>query len=823
MKWPLAFLACLLALGPSWAARPVEYARDVQPILAQHCYACHGPAKQKSGLRLDSVAAALEGGDSGPVIVPGRSARSRLIQAVAGTSKEVPAMPPKKPGLAAAQVALLAAWIDQGARGPVGETAVKPAGKSTHWSFQPVRRPPVPAVKNPAWVRNPIDCFVLARLEKEGIAPSPEADRPTLIRRLSLDLRGLPPSPREVAEFLADRRPDAYERLVDRLLASPHYGERWGRHWLDLARYADSNGFNIDNPRSIWKYRDWVIAALNRDLPFDQFTIEQLAGDLLPSATLDQKIATGFHRNTLLNQEGGIDVEQFRVESVVDRVNTTGAVWLGLTIGCAQCHNHKFDPFSQKEYYQLYAFLNNADEPEMPLATPEQAQALKRIRAEVAAVKKLLAAHDKAFLALQPEWEKSLDPEARAGLPADLQAALAVPAQKRNPAQKKLVLKHYLKTDTFRPVFVKRLAELKTSEPVVVTTLVMKERAKPRETYVQIGGDFLRKGARVSANVPAVLPPLPAAKDPSRLDLARWLVDPKNPLTPRVIVNRYWQHYFGTGLVETENDFGTQGTPPTHPELLDWLASEFMGRRWGVKAMHRLIVTSATYRQSSRSRPDLAVKDPRNKLLARQSRLRLEAEAVRDAALAASGLLCHRIGGPSVFPPQPDGVFHFTQIPRTWKASTGPDRYRRGLYTYFWRSAPHPALTVFDAPDSTTTCTRRNRSNTPLQALTLLNDQAFLEFAQGLAGRVLREAPADDGQRLRYAFRLCLARSPRPAEERLLARLLARQRAELRAAPEDARKLVPAGLPPDTDVPRLAAWTMVARALLNVDEFITRE
>jgi hypothetical protein len=800
----------------------VEYVRDVQPILAQRCYSCHGPQKQKSGLRLDTVAGLLEGGDSGPAIVPGKSSQSRLIKAVCGL-EDVPAMPPKGERLGAAQVALLRAWIDQGARGPASDVADRTARRSRHWSFQRLRRPPVPEVKNPAWVRNPIDRFILARLEKEGLAPSAEASRTTLIRRLSLDLRGLPPSLAEVDAFLADERPDAYERLVDRLLASPHYGERWGRHWLDLARYADSNGFNIDNPRSIWKYRDWVIAALNRDLPFDQFTVEQIAGDLLPSATLEQKIATGFHRNTLLNQEGGIDVEQFRVESIVDRVNTTGSVFLGLTVGCAQCHNHKFDPISQREYYQLFAFLNNADEPTLALGTPEESARHAALLAQLKVVQQELDVYIEGLYPQQLVWEKSLTTEARNKFKPAVRAALRIPAEKRSDVDKAVVRKVFLPTDAGYRERQRTVQQIRARMPKVPTTLVMRERAQPRATHVHRGGDFLRKGARVFPGVPAVLHPLPPSAAPNRLTLARWLVDPQNPLTPRVTVNRFWQHFFGTGLVETENDFGTQGARPTHPELLDWLAAEFIAGKWGLKGMHRLIVTSATYRQSSRVRSDLAGKDPRNKLLARQSRLRLEAEMVRDVSLAAGGLLCRKVGGPSVFPPQPGGVFRFTQIPREWRSSTGPDRYRRGLYTYFWRSAPHPALTVFDAPDSTTTCTRRNRSNTPLQALTLLNDQAFLEFAQALAGRALREVPADDAERLRHVFRLCLARRPGAREEERLTRLLARQSAELAAAPEEARRLVPEKLPPQTDVGRLAAWTMVARVLLNLDEFITRE
>jgi mono/diheme cytochrome c family protein len=818
----------LLSPAQPGAAGPVDYVRDVKPIFARHCAACHGPDKQRAGLRLDTAAAVLRGGNSGPAVVSGKSADSLLVHAVTGTRGAKP-MPPKEPRLTPQQIDLLKRWIDQGAPVPAAELAASARPASRHWAFRKPVRPAEPAVKDIAWVRNPIDRFVLARLEKEGIAPSPEADRITLLRRVSLDLLGLPPSPRDVDEFLNDPCPDAYERLVDRLLASPHYGERWGRHWLDAARYADSNGYSIDAPRSIWKYRDWVIAALNRDLPFDRFTTEQLAGDLLPNATPDQKIATGFHRNTSINEEGGINLEQFRIESVVDRVNTTGTVWLGLTVGCCQCHDHKFDPLSQREYYQLFAFLNNVDEPNLELLTPEQAKTREQVRARVAALEKQRQALDPYTPEREDRWEKSLSPEARLKLPKNIQAILDIPENGRVPKQKQTLTAYYRQLDLarhavggladplpflsaahaatarFRFAVDRQIAALKKKEPAVVTTMVVQERKTPRTTTVLLGGDFTRPGAAVTPGVPAVLHPITAHGTPpgnlNRLDLARWLVSPENPLMARVIVNRFWQAYFGTGLVETDNDFGTQGTPPSHPELLDWLATEFQRQGWSMKAMHRLIVTSATYRQASRHRPELAALDPRNRLLARQTRLRLEAEIVRDAALTATGLLTPAVGGPSVYPPQPEGVYRFTQVPRDWKASEGPARYRRGMYTFFWRSAPHPGLIVFDAPESVATCTRRNRSNTPLQALTLLNDQAFYEFARALAARVLREAKPTDAERLRHAFRLCLARPPSAAEANRLRELFAEQ----------------------GDVPAQEVWTAVARVLLNLDEFITRE
>ncbi len=829
---------CLAILWPAClcAAEPVDYGRDVRPILTKHCTSCHGAQKQRSGLRLDSVRATRAGGNSGPAVIPGKSGESRLIQAVSGGNDEIPAMPPKGPRLSAGEIARLRAWIDGGAAIPDSETAKQTErGASKHWAFQPIRRPAEPAVKNASWCRNAIDCFVLARLEKEGIAPSPEADRATLLRRVSFDLTGLPPSPPEIDDFLADRRPDAYERAVERLLASPHYGERWGRHWLDLARYADSNGYSIDAPRSIWKYRDWVLDAINRDKPFDQFVIEQLAGDLLPPRIppgtggdmggVEQRIASGFHRNTQINEEGGIDLEQFRVESIVDRTNTTGTVFLGLTIGCCQCHDHKFDPLSQREFYQLFAFFNSCDEPSLELPTPEQIRKRSEVRAGIAALQKRLSALDTATPERVAAWEGGLTPPARAMLPARVRTVLAIAVNGRSDRQQQLVIAAYRNAEQVRHAvgglgqplnylaaahvqamttqreLVQRMAALQKEMPVIPTTLVLKERPTPRPTYIHLGGDFLRKGAAVTPDVPRVLPALSHKNRPTRLDLARWLVDGRNPLTVRVAMNRFWQKYFGLGIVETENDFGTQGTPPSHPELLDWLASEFMARGWSMRAMHRLIVTSATYRQSSRNRPELATIDARNRLLARQNRLRLDAEVVRDVALASSGLLTRTVGGPSVFPPQPNGVYAFTQIPRNWTANSGPDRYRRGLYTYFWRSAPHPDLTVFDAPDALSACTRRNRSNTPLQALTLLNDEGFFEIARALAARVCRDCRAGDEERIDYAFRLCLGRQPSSRERQALERLLHQQ---------DQTKA-------------LDTWTSLARVLLNLDEFITRE
>jgi hypothetical protein len=745
------------------------------------------------------------------------------------------------------------------ARDPLPET---PQAASRHWAFIAPAPVQPPQVKHAGWVRNPIDNFILARLEKEQIRVSPEADRVTLLRRLSLDLIGLPPTVAEVAAFVEDRSHDAYERQVERLLASPQFGERWGRHWLDVARYADSNGYSIDAPRSVWKYRDWVIGALNRDLPFDQFVIDQLAGDLLPAATLDQKIATGFHRNTQINQEGGIDPEQFRVESVIDRVNTTGTAFLGLTIGCAQCHDHKFDPITQADYYRLLAFFNNAMDdghgkgaPEGMLEVPGEFEDAGDLQKQLEEAEADLDRYVSTYAHAIVNWEKSLTSDQREKLASDARQGLALPWEQRKIAQKRAAYAAFRPEDSEFNSRHSRFVKLEKREPKPVTTLVMAERTEPRESFVFLKGDFTRKGQSVTPGVPAVLhslvPLLPGTSPtPSRLDLAGWIVDRKNPLTARVAVNRIWQEYFGRGLVETENDFGTQGSPPTHPELLDWLANEFMaptvavegGRSsietaggstprphhasqksqpWSLKHLHRLIVTSATYRQSSRARLDLASIDPDNKLLARQTRLRLGAEVVRDVCLRVSGLLVERVGGPSVFPPQPDGVMKLGQLKREWNVSTGADRYRRGMYTFWWRATPYPALAVFDAPDAFSVCTRRLRSDTPLQALTLLNDETFVECARALAARVLRQGPKSETGRLELAFRLCLARAPVKSERNSLLDLL---RSELAAEARTLRDTTgQSNTKADGGVQQLAAWTAVSRVLLNLDETITRE
>jgi mono/diheme cytochrome c family protein len=756
--------------------RKIDFVKDIQPIFAQHCYACHGPEKQESGFRLDVRKRALAGGDYGPAIVKDHSAKSPLLLRVAGVGEDE-RMPPEGEGkpLTVDQVALLRAWIDQGAIWPdEANTTVAQKTSSNHWSFQPIQRPALPAVKAADWVRNPIDTFILARLESEGVAPSAEADKHTLIRRLSIDLIGLPPTPAEIDDFVHDASRNAYERVVDRLLASPHYGERYGRYWLDLARYADTDGYEKDLARPhAWRYRDWVIGALNSDIPFDQFTVQQLAGDLLPDATVEQRTATGLHRNTLTNREGGADPEEDRTKQTVDRTNTTGTIWLGLTVGCANCHTHKYDPVTQREYFGLYGFFNNLDEVD---------------------------------IALDGGSDKQIRMGDVRNDPADDRAG-----KKRQGKQK--------------------------SEPREFAPAVA-DRSEPRENYLHVRGDFLTKGQIVEPHTPEVLPLLkPRGEKADRLDLARWIVDPSNPLTARVAVNRFWQWHFGRGLVNTGDDFGTQGEPPSHPELLDWLASEFRDSGWRMKKLHKLIVMSATYRQSSAARPELYQRDPYNTWLARQNRLRFEAEIVRDVALSASGLLNPAVGGKSVRPPQPPEIAALSYAGSVrWVESTGADRYRRGLYTWFQRTSPYPSLMSFDAPDSNLACARRERSNTPLQALTLLNDVVFVECAQALGRRIAQEpvatAVAADGTggsdqpivdaRLRFAVRLCLNRETTDTELERLRKLYEEARGDFEKDQEAAKEFAGDPLPEKTTRAEAAAWTIVARTLMNLDEFITR-
>ncbi len=1037
--WPGATSNASFQSEPRQDARKIDFARDIQPIFQQACNSCHGARSALGQLRLDLKGPAMKGGISGPIIIPGNSKESRLTHRILGLNDEA-RMPMGGDPLKHEQIELIRRWIDQGAAWP--DVAGQPAAGNPessiprHWAYVKPVRHELPEAKNKAWPRNAIDYFILARLEKEGLAPSPAAEQETLIRRVYLDLTGLPPGPMEVDAFLADKAPDAYEQVVERLLASPHYGERWARPWLDLARYADPNGYEKDLLRVMWKYRDWVIDALNNDLPFDQFTVEQLAGDMLPAATTEQKIATGFHRNTMLNQEGGIDPEEARYEVLIDRVNTTATVWLGATLGCAQCHNHKYDPFTQKDYYRFFAFFEAADsqigyqeagneasryplEPELALATPEQEVKRKVIEAEIKQLTELLKPNTPALDAAQTEWEKEMQAEqtrwatldpieikstggatltrlddksvlvsgenpeletyvitARAGLkgmtalrlealadrrlrkggpgrdpygnflltgvevtaasvnqgaqvwavgfnhaavddsayrfearkffepesylgavdrprgwyvdatsdktrldrqavfvagkpfgfegetmltiklkhlggalgqgigrfrlsvttsadplpittlPARLRPVLSIPVEQRTPKQKSDLSELFRNLTPLLKRERDRLSKLRDElkELGIVTALVMAERQSSERpsSFLRERGSFLSKGEQVYAGAPAALHPMPESAPVNRLGLARWVVDEANPLTARVAVNRYWEQFFGRGLVETSEDFGTQGAAPSHPELLDRLATEFVRGKWSMKAIHRLIVTSAAYRQSSAATPALLERDPYNRLLARGPRFRMEAEMIRDVALRVSGLLSRKIGGPSVFPPQPEGIWRAPfSSDEQWKTSTGADRYRRGLYTVIRRSAPYPSMMTFDATSRETCTVRRVRTNTPLQALAVLNDEAFFEAARGLAQRIVVEGGADVRARLIYGFRLCTSRAPKPAELDRLASYYQQQVTELATDPQAAGQIIAPSA--KASVIELAAWSMVANVLLNLDETLTKE
>jgi hypothetical protein len=1043
----VAFAGALFAQTPK-----VDFDRQIRPILSDNCFQCHGPDEKSriAGLRLDTREGAFADRGKYKILVPGNPGASRLFQRIS-ESNAARRMPPahSERKLSPAQIALIERWIEQGAEW------------KTHWAFVPPVRPELPEVKRAAWGRNPVDRFVLARLEREGLSPSPEADRVTLLRRLSFDLTGLPPTPAEISAFLKDRSPGAYEKQVDRLLASPHYGERMSMQWLDIARYADTHGYHIDSHRDMWPWRDWVIRAFNRNEPYDQFALEQIAGDLLPEATQDQRIATGFYRNHMINYEGGAIPEEYLNEYLVDRVEVTGTAWLGLTIGCARCHDHKFDPISQRDFYRLYAFFNavpekgldgrkgNAD-PVLLLPSPEQAAELKRIKDGLAATDRVL--EEKRVTSMIEEWERSarITEPARSGLlshyefdgnladssggyrharllkgdpafgngpvgralnvdqpsyvefsgageldaqrpfsiafwlragsgremgilakvedvktrrgyeftmdksiplgrlkegshlafrmthswpdsaieiqtkdrldtgewyhivlnsdgtgragglklfvdgkPAEVavlhdslsgaiattaplrlgdaaiatpfkgglddlrlydhtmsaaeiaqaftdepaRAALFIASGKRTKEQNQRLRDWYLRfaaPGEMRAAYNEacRLnARKEELDWTVLSTMVMEDMEQPRDTYVLARGDYQNRTEKVTPGVPAVLPPLPKGAPLNRLTLARWVVAPANPLTARVAVNRYWQLYFGTGLVKTVEDFGSQGDPPSHPELLDWLATEFVRSGWDVKAMQRLIVTSATYRQSSRISPEMRQRDPENRLLARGPRFRLPAETVRDNALAVSGLIDNRVGGPSVFPYQPNGLWEETAYggvfsAQTYTPSHGRDLYRRSMYTFWKRTSPPPSLSTFDAPNREKCVARRAVTNTPLQALVLLNDPTYIEAARALASRMLHDGGKSSAQRIRFGFREATGRAPSRDELHVLADLASEESAAYRANPEKAAQLAQVGespADPRLDRVELAAWTTVASAILNLDEVITKE
>ncbi len=1017
----LATALASLALTSAAAELPVDFAKEIEPILIKRCSECHGPDKQKANLRLDSRASALAEPKSGkPALVPGHPDQSGVLARVTSADPDE-LMPPKGARLTPDEVGSLRRWIAAGAVWP--EVDIR-----KHWAFLAPVHPVPPTIETPgAVVRNDIDRFIHARLAKEGLSMRPEADRATLIRRASLDLTGLPPTWAEVEAFRRDASPDAYEKLVDRLLASPHYGEHMARGWLDLARYADSNGYQVDLARSIWPYRDWVIDAYNRNLPFDQFTVEQLAGDLLPNPTLAQRIATGFNRNTKLNDEGGGDAEEYRVKAVKDRVATLGTAWLGLTLNCAECHTHKYDPITQAEYYKIYAFFNNSTDggnynpaPAVDVPRPDLRDTEDHVRTRLERTRRDLAAAEAKAASAQPKWERAAgkgdvwkvlplrnpvstggsdythlpdgsllgkgvnpiydtitvesetdlagitavmlevlpdpslpkhgpgrwgqtgnfildefsmsatpksgpapavtnlffsgatadweqqyykaehavdrnpktgwaigprfgerhfliarlaEPGGRAGgsrltfrfdhyhgnshcigrfrisattekdpanwwpVPSEVRSAIAVQPGKRTPEQARAIAATYraslpavrrLELDRYQlEQKQRRLADQKFS------SMVMQERGepKPRGTYIHVRGDFLTKGDDVAAGVPAVFPALPAGIPPNRLALARWIVDPANPLTARVAVNRIWERCFGTGIVKTSEDFGRQGEAPSHPELLDWLATEFVRTGWDTKAMLKLVVTSAAYRQDAVADSTRLEKDFYNRLLSRGPRFRMDAEMIRDHALAVSGLLNPKVGGPSVYPVQVPNLWKEIGFLRPeigmdeWPVSEGPDLYRRAVYTFWRRVCTYPTFATFDAPSREVCVSRRPRTNTPLQALAALNDPTLLEAARVFAQRIVAESGANDDARVDFAFRTALGRSPTKEEHARLLAFVDGQTKGFRNDAKSAAELVGIGAadrPAGLDTRRLATWMMVANVLFNLDETLNQ-
>jgi hypothetical protein len=818
----------------------VEFNRDVRPILAEHCLNCHGfdEKTRKGGLRLDVREDALRGGKSGKgAIRPGHLIGSELIQRIR-TADPDDQMPPPESGnpLSPAQIQVLEKWVAQG------------GDYQAHWAFIPPERPTVPEVKQAGWARSALDNFVQARLEKEGLTPAPEADRVSLIRRATLDLTGLPPSLGDIDAFLSDPDSDAYEKVVDRLLASAQYGERMAVDWMDAARYADTHGYHIDSARDMTAWRDGVMDAFNRNQSFDQFTLEQLAGDLLPEATPAQKVASGFNRNHMINYEGGAIADEYLNAYIVDRINTTTTVWMGLTVACAQCHDHKYDPITMRDYYGLYAIFNGVPEngldgrhgnavPVVRLPTRDQQEELGRLRAVLQTAESRLAQPPAEVVGELEQWKASLsEADILAGLPEPLRNVVALAPESRSAEQASELEKHFKEKVS---VSWKRLRDevadarkaVEGFEKAIPTSMVMGEMAQPRDSFILVRGQYDQKGDKVGRALPSALPGLPDADGADRLTLARWLINPRHPLTARVTVNRYWQMFFGNGLVKSSENFGTQGDLPTHPELLDWLATEFIRTGWDMKRLHRTILTSSTYRQASRVGRERYERDPENRWLGRGPRFRLQAEFLRDLALDVSGLLDPRIGGAAVFPYQPAGLWEelmsrqdndaFTA--QKYVTSKGSDLYRRTLYTFIKRTSPHPSLSNFDAPDRQVCSVRRPRTNTPLQALALMNDPTYVEAARKLAERVMEAAP-DSRRRIIHGFRLATGRVPSDREIQLLQELYEAQLAGFRAHPYRAGDLLKVGESAvgAVDHLELAAWTVVANAILNLDETLTK-
>jgi hypothetical protein len=814
-------LLALVATVPLAAAdpAPVDYTRDVRPILTNACYACHGPDEKtrKAKLRLDVRDAAIK-----KAIVVGKGKDSPLVQRVTTKDGEEVMPPPhaKKPAVTPQQAELLTRWIDQGAK------------FDEHWAYVKPARPAVPVGKDP-WVLNTIDAFVAQGHAKNGFTPAPAADKVTLIRRLSFDLTGLPPTPAEVDAFLKDPSADAYATLVDRFLGSKHFGERMAVMWLDAVRYADTAGYHSDNHRDVWMFRDYVITAFNSNKPFDKFTVEQLAGDLLPNPTQEQRVASGYNKMLMTTEEGGAQAKEYTAKYVADRVRNTSNAWLGATLGCAECHDHKFDPYRTRDFYSFGAFFADVSEvavgrqPQTAMPTPEQDAHLKKLDAEVARLKAELAK-----IKVAPEGQEKWEAEAKKGkgLPKPVNDALAVEPAKRTEAHKKALAQHY--HDAVAPETAdvrKQLAaatEKRNGFQQTIPTTLVSMSGGPRTVRVLPRGNWLDEtGEVVSPAIPAFLGAVDRKDRANRLDLAKWVSSPDNPLTARVFVNRLWKIAFGQGLVKNMDDFGTQGTAPSHPELLDWLATEFVRTGWDVKGLLKLMVMSNTYRQSSSAPKAVRDRDPGNVWLARQNRFRLDAEFVRDNALAVAGLLTTKVGGPSAKPYQPDGFWDYLNFPkRQWQADRSADQYRRGLYTYWCRSFLHPSLAAFDAPSREECTNERSRSSTPIQALVLLNDPTYVEAARVFAAAALAEGKSTP-ERVNALFRRAVSRPATAEEMKVLEQLVEKHRASFKANPEGAKKLLSVGLTPapaGVESAELAAWTSVARVVLNLHEAVTR-
>lgn len=852
-----------IAFAVSVHAAPTEtlqFNRDIRPILAENCLSCHGPGKQSAGLRLDLPESATRPTKSGATpIVAGKPEASEVSRRMnSKDTDEVMPPPSSRKTLSAAQKETLRRWIAEGG-------AFQP-----HWSFDKLVKPTLPAGVS---MGHPVDAFLNERIARTGLKVESEASRSTLIRRVAFTLTGLPPTPAEVDRFLADQSPNAYERMVDHFLSSPRFGEEMARHWLDLARYGDTHGLHLDNERSMWPYRDWVVRAFNANKPFDQFTVEQLAGDLLPNPSIDQLVATGFIRCNVTTGEGGSIDAEWHYRNAVERASAAASSWLGLTAGCAQCHDHKFDPLSAKEFYSLYAFFYSAagsaldgnvllHEPSVKLTTPELDRQLKEMADKVAALNADIDSRIKSTKYVDPgdaailigaatvqaavpadksfrTWLNGREGIDRSKLPKEIGTILAIKDGKWNAAQVAKLREYYLQSvcamtrDTFAPLIRERdrlVAERTKLDAAIPASMIFRDSPTPRDAFVMIRGQYDKPGEKVMPGVPATLPPLkPAGARATRLDLARWLVSPSHPLTARVYVNRIWQQVFGTGLVKTSDDFGAQGDPPSHPELLDWLAANFRDGGWDVKALVRLLVTSDAFRRSQRVSPETLARDPENRLYARGPRVRLDAEQVRDNALFVAGLLDLTVGGKGVKPYQPDNIWEpvaFTgSNTQFYRRDNGSALYRRTLYTFFKRTAPPPFMANLDTPNREQSCSRRDRSNTPLQALQLMNDVQHFEAARALAERIMTEGGTRPEERIGFAFHLLLARAPAPKELSIVLDELNVHLARFAKSPDDAKKAIAhgeskprAGHPP----PELAAYTLVANMLLNLDETLTR-